>query len=294
VNPLRVRGNRIVDAIAGEPVMLRGINRSGLEYSPAALPESDFEAMIVEWGANIIRLPFNQEWALTSEAYLELIDTAVAMASIRGAYVLLDLQWLDAHTIRGYDHQNRANFVPALPDSGSIDVWRKLAARYRDNPTVLYDIFNEPHDPLPGDDPMLPARITACEWTPWAAALANAIRSEHPEAVIFVPGTNWAYDLSAYPIPEFEDVVYSTHIYANKGADWDRAFGNLSSVAPVFAGEWGADDVEWGRTLAAYLEQHGIGWTAWSWVDEPRITIAGAPTDYGSLVRDLLRTQQNS
>ena len=291
MNPLTTLGNRIVDSTTGAPVLLRGVNRSGLEYSQTAIPAADFDR-IVAWGANVIRLPFNQDWALTSESYLQTMDSAVALAAARGAYAILDLQWLDATTVRGTDNQGRPNFVAPLPDASSIALWQKLAQRYRNNPAVLFDIFNEPHDPLE-NDPLAPyARVTVDEWAPWAIDLVNAIRGEHADALILVPGTNWAYDLSEYPIDGLDGVVYSTHVYSNKGNDWDRAFGNLSAIAPVFAGEWGgsAEELDWGRDLAGYFAQRGIGWTAWSWTDEPKLMLNGTPTPFGELVRSRLRT----
>jgi endoglucanase len=296
MNRLTTRGNRIVDIETDEPVLLRGVNRSGLEYSRSPIPEADFDHIVTEWGANVIRLPFNQDWALTSEAYRQSMDAAIAMAATRGAYTILDLQWLDATTVRGTDNHGQPNFVAPLPDVDSITLWQELAARYRDNPAVLYDIFNEPHDPLPDDDLAPVGRVTADVWTPWAIDLVDAIRSENPGALILVPGTNWAYDLSQYPIDGLEGVVYSTHVYSNKGDDWDSAFGNLSEVAPVFAGEWGGTDTEidWGTRLADYFALRGIGWTAWSWCDMPKLTIDGAPTPFGNLVRSRLLSQNDS
>src|SRR5436305_3277981 len=107
---LTVQGNRIVNADSGAPVLLRGINRSGLEYSSpdgegslekAAITEAEMDAIVIDWRANIVRLPFNQDWALSrpgydAEPYLSALDSVIGMAARRGAYILLDLQWLDA------------------------------------------------------------------------------------------------------------------------------------------------------------------------------------------------------
>jgi endoglucanase len=276
-------------------VTLRGVNRSGLEYSPTEAPDAGEIATIVQgWGANIIRLPFNQEWALTRPGYLETIDFCIDTAAALGAYTLLDLHWLDATTVRGHDNLGRPNFVSPLPNEESEQMWSRMARRYRDRPHVLYDIFNEPHDPLPGD-PLASGRVTMAEWQPWAVRLIDAIRTQNPSAVVVVPGVNWGYDLEGFPIPGVAGVVYSTHVYPNKGADWDRAFGNLAATHPVFASEWGGEDqdVAWGRTLAAYFERRGIGWTAWCWKNWPHLIRKPAPpyapTPFGELVRELLR-----
>ena len=167
---------------------------------------------------------------------------------------------------------------------------------------MLYDLFNEPHDRL-SDDPWplnkpdgttYPAsqyQVTMNEWQPWARKLSEAIRDENPDALVFVAGTNWAYDLRGMPM-DLENVVYSTHVYPNKGADWDGVFGNLSESVPVFAGELGgnetASDVDFVRRLLEYLHEREIGWTAWSWFNEPYLVNRYVPTEFGQLVRRTL------
>jgi endoglucanase len=274
VNKLGIDGNRIIDTVTGDPVLLRGVNRSGLEYSQTPLDPEEIRVIAETWGANIIRLPFNQDWALTSEPYLKMIDDAIAAAAAHGAYTLLDLQWLDTVTKQA-----------PTPNAQSIELWQKLAGIYNNNPAVLYDIFSEPHD------------VTMTEWGPWAIQLTNAVRNQAPDALIFVSGIDWAYDLSGFPIEGLENLVYSTHIYKNKGDNWDKAFGDLSETHPVFAGEWGcmdATELDWGQQLLAYLNGRQIGWAAWSWSDIPHIIDPPAappynPTPYGQLVGDALK-----
>ncbi len=132
---LTVQGNRIVNADTLTPVWLRGVNRPGLEYSgplgEAGITESEFDVMVTGWGANIVRIPFNQEWALCregydAEPYLAALDRVIRLAAERGAYTLLDLQWLDASRVRGYTKDGRPNFVAPLPDLDSISLWRQL------------------------------------------------------------------------------------------------------------------------------------------------------------------------
>jgi endoglucanase len=307
--PLRVSENRIVNANTGEPLRLRGVNRSGLEYSSslstAGITGEELDQIVMHWGANVIRVPFNQQWALSSAAYRAELDLLIAEAAQRGAYVLLDLQWIDAQTERGKNSDGTSNFVPPLPDVDSIALWRELARSYRDEAAVLYDIFNEPHDPLPDDTvpflginesgqtfPLRKRVVTMKEWQPWAIQLVSAIRAEHPEALVFVPGVNWAYDLGGFPLPGIDNVVYSTHVYPNKGDNWDAAFGDLSSRYPVFLGEFGGaeGDLQWGQSLLKYLDGRSLGWAAWSWADHPHLVGANfEPTPFGSLVQSALQ-----
>jgi aryl-phospho-beta-D-glucosidase BglC (GH1 family) len=313
---LRTSGNRIINSVSGKPVILRGVNRSGLEYagpdeqsflSGASISRAEIELIVRGWGCNIIRLPFNQDFVLrgrsgrTGEEYQQALDQVIYWASLFGAYTLLDLQWLNADRIYG----GNRNFVAPLPNMQSIDLWSTLASRYKEEPAVLYDLFNEPHDRL-SDDPWplnrpdgttYPASqisVTMNEWQPWARKLTETIRSENPDALVFIGGTNWAYDLRGMPM-DLDNVVYSTHVYPNKGADWDSAFGNLSASVPVFAGELGCADIaselDYLRRLLDYLQQREIGWTAWSWFNEPFLVNRFAPTRFGQIVHQGLLGQ---
>ena len=160
---LRTAGNRIVSTATGQPVLLRGVNRSGLEYagpdeqgflSGASLSRAEIQFIVQEWRCNILRIPFNQDFVLhgrsgrSGEEYRQALDQIIYWASLYGAYTLLDLQWLDAERIYGGDR----NFVAPLPNIDSIELWSTLARRYKAEPAVLYDVFNEPHDRL-ADDP---------------------------------------------------------------------------------------------------------------------------------------------
>jgi hypothetical protein len=153
------------------------------------------------------------------------------------------------------------------------------------------------------------------EWQPWARRLNDAIRGPHPAALIFVAGIGWAYDLRGMPLVDargvpLANIVYSTHVYpwsrtsmlpfGTWEAEWDRAFGHLTSRVPVFAAEWGgsAEDVDWGQRLARYFDAHGIGWTAWSWADWPHLITSYreqdyTPTPFGEVVRAALVGDSN-
>ena len=320
-------GNRILRAGTMEVVLLRGVNRSGLEYTEpseagflgaAGLTEDEVREIVLNWRANILRLPFNQDWALhgrrgfSAEAYLASLDQVISWASTLGAYTILDLQWLDAETIYGHtrdqNDEKKPNRVAPTPDANSITLWRTLAARYRDEPAVLFDLFNEPHDRL-GDD-FLPIHVIGPggdvlesgadfvgpeDWVRWAARLIAEVRQMRPEGLILVGGVEWAFDLRQVRL-DAPNIVYSTHIYPNREPDaWSRALGGSDQV-PVFVGEWGGTgrDLELGRQLAILMRQRGLGWTAWSWVDYSQLVeTPRAPnyqaTQFGDMVKAELR-----
>ncbi len=310
---LTTSGNRIVNAATGAVVLLRGVNRSGLEYttpdeqgflSGANITRPEIEAIVRGWSCNIVRVPFNQDFVLrgrngrSGEEYQRALDQVVYWNSLFGAYTLLDLQWLDAERVYGGDR----NFVAPLPNLESIELWTVLSRRYRDEPAVLYDIFTEPHDRLLDDPyalnkedgtlyPVDRRSVTMSEWQPWAYKLAGAIRSDNPQSLVFISGINWGYDLRGMPI-DIANAVYSSHVYPNKGKNWAEAFGDLSARVPVFIGEFGGGaskaELAFGRRLLGYLEKLGIGWAAWSWQDQPYLVKRYAATPFGELIRERL------
>jgi len=268
-------GNMIVDS-DGKQVVLHGVNRSGLEYDQNGngMSEAEFRYICEEWRAKIIRIPFNQEWVMTDAAYNTKLDEVINWIKNFGAYVILDLQW-----------QNTTIKIPRIPDSTAIDMWKKLAARYKDDPAILYDIHNEAHD------------IAFDDWRTRASQIIEGIRSVHPKSLILVSGLDWANDIGVWarnPLP-YGNIVYSFHIYPwfSRASDFDGLIGNYSEQIPIFVGEFGGygEHLDWGKQLISYLNERKLCWTAWSWVDDPYLTEQNnrrTPTEFGNLVRQML------
>lgn len=265
---LQVRGNR-VEVSAGTTQILRGLNRSGLQYTDwpgrdpsgsirstplatSGITRAEIQEIRSRWGANILRLPLNQEWALSRSDYLRDLDRIIEWAAAEGMYTLLNLHAFDTRREFG-----PGNHVPPLPEENSVRFWILLASRYRREPAVLYDLFNEPHVPLAGDTSYVfqpPATPTGWIhlWHDWIRRLAAAIHRVHPDALLFVSGWDWGHDLSSFPVPIsggtfLRNAVYSTHIYQDSAraghTDFERLFGfpRLRVDHPIFVGEWGGD-----------------------------------------------------
>jgi endoglucanase len=240
---LTTAGHRIVSVEDGAIVVLRGVNRSGLEYAHpidgdflagAQLSRSEIQEIVCSWGARLLRIPFSQSRVLDpaiAPAYLQALDTVIDWAADCGAYTLLDLQWLDPATAYGSTVDGSINRIAPLPSSASPETWRVLAERYRNTPAVLFDIYNEPHSRLPDDPhvpmavhpdgseyPLLGGRVTADVWRQVAARLVRVIKEVHPRALIFVSGVSWGYDLRGVPFDRAESgapsgIVYAAHVY---------------------------------------------------------------------------------
>jgi hypothetical protein len=264
----------------GEMVILRGVNLSGLEYDKlgAGISKEEIDYICEVWKAQIIRIPFNQEWIMTDESYTDRLDRVIGWIVDNRAYVLLDLQW-----------QNTTVKIPPIPNEEAVQMWRMLAGRYKENPAVLYDIHNEAHN------------TTWDAWRTRAVEIIEAIQEVHPLALIFVSGLDWAYDLRGWaqnPLP-YDNIVYSTHPYPFKAEPWawDKYFGDYVEDIPVFAGEFGGEeeDLEWGIRILEYFDKKLMGWTAWSWSNQPYLTQGDrrTPTAFGELILNALLRHAN-
>lgn len=316
---LRVERNRLVDE-AGDTRVLRGVVRSGMEYTqPGALDPTGVArttsreaagitaAEIAEitgaWTANVVRIPINQEWALTRPGYLADLDRIVALLAARSAYTILALARLDSRRAFGTDSTGRPAMNPPLPEENTLAFWRLLAERYRGQPAVLYDVFSEPHVPLASDTDSLVRRPAGGEddpawirtWLEWVRRIEHVIHRQHERAVVFVSGRRYGLDLRGYPVRgaagvPLPNTVYAAHVFlpnahvgAVTAANLDRLLGGLglADAHPVFVTAWGGEASQLAAldALEAYLrDRHryrngrwlGVaGWTAWSWADSP-------------------------
>ncbi len=275
---LATRGNQIVDASSGKPVRLRGVDMSGFEYNKNGdQQDPQTFARLAKMGVNIVRMPINQDWALSDATYRQHLDRAISEANAKGIYVVLDLHWHDGKQL------------PCL-DSDSLRMWRQLANRYSKQPGVLYDIQNEPQ------------WISWKSYEPWAQAAIANIRAVNPNSLCIVEGTEYASNLSGVlsdPV-KAPDVVYSVHEYGpslrvpEAGPEfWDKTFGNVASRYPVYVGEFGGNDadVAYGKQLIQYMDHKGLSWTSWNWGEAvPNLEKGGRLTAFGQLVAAHLKT----
>lgn len=318
---LRVDRNRLVNP-AGDPLVLRGLVRGGLEVGSAAaagLDAADVRAMVRDWNAGVIRLVLEQERVLTRPDALADVDAAIALAAGEGAYTLLAFERVDGRRSFG-TVGGQPNRLAPLPEEATVRALRLLAGRYAAEPAVLLELFAAPHVPL-GDDTEFRFRAPATEaewlalWHGWVRRLAQVVRREAPETVAVVPGWQWGVSLRSYPVPEGRGSVPGV-VYAAR-ADPARlptlpadfffhvGFPRLRALAPIFVSAWGGGnaDVAWGRTLERELRARHrfedgrwpglVGWTAGTWGGNPPLRTGGAapaPTAMGELVRAALRT----
>jgi hypothetical protein len=202
---------------------------------------------------NVLRLPIsNWIYAKYPTDYLAKLDQVVQEANAAGLYVVLDL------------HDNAKAGAPypkegTIPKVEDVSFWNVIAAHYKDNPMIMFDLYNEPQDP---------------NWQTWLHGggqiggatsvgfqdLVNAVRSTGARQIIVVePGSSgkgkygsngqdpataaqeggWV-TLGNIRIND-ANVIYSLHVYQgvkDSPVAQDAKWGPILNHFPLYYGEW--------------------------------------------------------
>jgi len=266
-----VVGPTIYDA-AHNAHSFHGVDRPSLEWSATGenLSQSDYQNMAA-WKANVVRIALNQDfWLSDSPAYAPgyatLVDTQVQWAESAGLDVILDLHWSDKGDYTQTPAQQR------MADAHSTTFWAQVAARYKDDGRVLFELYNEPHDV--SWDVWLSGGASGDGFTVTGMqSLYDTVRSTGAENLVVIGGLQFAYDLSGVPAHRVQghSIVWATHPYNQQGKqppDWDSGFGDLSATDPVMATEFGDTTgcgTDYYATLIPYLDSHHVSWSGWAW-----------------------------
>ena len=150
---LHVVGNRLENA-AGQPIVLRGVNRSGTEYTcihgygifdgPSGLASAQ---AIRAWGATLVRVPINEDCWLgingvpASEGGATYREAIVAYANELqqvGIIPEISLMWAAPGSYP-------ASYQSDAPDEDhSPAVWASMAQAFKSNPNVILGVWGEP------------------------------------------------------------------------------------------------------------------------------------------------------
>jgi len=148
---LHTRGKKVLDA-GGKPVWLYGVNIASLEWSTDGEHiEESVNRAINDWKVNLIRLPLAQDqWfgKRTNQmdggaAYRALVDKLVDTCAAGRVYIDLDLHWSDCGI---WVNEGGTLGQHSMPDKNSVAFWQDMATRYKNQPIVIFDLYNEPRD----------------------------------------------------------------------------------------------------------------------------------------------------
>jgi len=274
---LHVQGTQLVDA-NGHTVVLRGAdigtpfsNMKGWQSGkrPTNMINSGTFAAMAQWHMNALRLQVsNWIYAKYPSDFLSQLDQIVREANQAGLYVVINLED-DAKG--GSPYPSRNSIIPKTED---ITFWKAIAAHYKSDPMVLFDLYNEPQEP---------------DWNTWLHGggttpdgativgfqdLVNAVRSTGAQQIVILEPGSAGHNASGqngtaaaeeggwttFPLSDAikdPDTMYSLHVYQTiiqpasaQSAKW----GPILNRYPLFYGEWAFLTNGTGKSAAAHCQ----------------------------------------
>jgi endoglucanase len=283
---IAIQGNHFVNG-AGQTIRLLGVNHPSSEYACVdgfgyndGHQDGADAAAVASWNANAVRVPLNEDcWLgingqpnssegppepLTAAGYQQSVEDYVKALNAHGLYAILDLHWTAPSNQVAEEQQ-------PMPDADhSPAFWQSVAATFKGNPAVVFDVFNEPFDPTDprsgsdqdpqdqvtwncwetgtqnGPDGGAPCDTSAYDTNgvktvPYRVAgmqtLVDTIRNAGATQPVMVGGLDYANDLTQWadhaPNDPLNQEAASFHNYQGKNCD-NVACWN-SQVAPIAA-----------------------------------------------------------
>ncbi|MBZ0069829.1 MAG: glycoside hydrolase family 5 protein [Thiobacillus sp.] len=255
--------------------------------SKTAADFDDLAAM----GANLVRIGITLERCAKCRDYtippkfLLDVDQVLALAEPRGIHLIL--------TLVPERPEHAAYWEDATLQASIVDVWSRLAERYKDKPAMGgFDLINEPNPPGR-------AKEAHRRYAEFAGRLIEAVRRIDPQRmIVYEPAprgnTFYAFKELKTPLP-YDNVLYSPHFYhpvdiTHQGvgkqphgepyptSEWNKALlsERLEPVRefarkyklPIYMGEFGCvrdapgdTTYRWIKDVADLLEAEGWSWT---------------------------------
>ena len=261
---------RLIQTVINQLIGEAEAKRFWQTYRDNYITEDDLK-FVKQSGFNSVRVPFNYRLfvvegdpqRLEGVGY-ELLDRVVKWAKNEGLYVILDMHAAPGgQTGDNIDDSFGYPFLFESPESQALTVkiWQKLAAHYRDEPTVLgYDLLNEPI-PHFFDTVTLNPKLE-----PVYRKIVAGIREVDQNHIIFLGGAQWDTNFKVFGPPFDDKLAYTFHKYwfdvKQEAIQEYVEFSNKYNVA-VWMGESGENTDDWIASFRSLLDKNRIGWCFW-------------------------------
>ena len=239
----------------GKALVLRGASLGWHNLWPRFYNEKAVAWLASDWKCNVIRASMgvglddsyleNPEYAL--KCMTKVIDGAIK----QGIYVLIDFHSHKLHTAE------------------AKTFFTGMAQKYKNNPNVIYEIWNEPD---------------TYSWKvvkQYAEELISTIRVIDNKNLILVGNPHWDQDIDSVagdPIRGQKNIMYTMHFYAGTHKQWlrDRTDAAMAKGIPVFVsecagmeatGDGPVDEAEW-KAYLNWMDARKLSWIVWSVSDK--------------------------
>lgn len=233
--------------------------------------------------------------ATIDEAFARRVDQVVDAFLARGMYVIVDVHHYTQ--ISGdAQHPNEFKVDPAVMDERLVNLWKQIAARYKDrSPKLLFELLNEPHGRLNGE-----------AWNRLAARTLAAVRATNPTRTVLIGPGEWngIPELPRLRLPKDRHIIVMVHNYdpfpfTHQGTEWMPQFPvgptccdaaqrkqitdaldaarrwSDANGYPVYLGEFGSYEkadlksrANYTRIVREEAERRGIGWAFWEFASD--------------------------
>ncbi|MFO7533836.1 MAG: cellulase family glycosylhydrolase, partial [Candidatus Limnocylindrales bacterium] len=262
---------REIEALIADLVGVEAAAEFWRGFRERFIGEADVQQIAAD-GFDHVRLPLNARLLIDEAGDLQPeglapIDRLIAWCRRHGLWIILDL-----HAAPGGQTGTNIDDSPrGLPDlflvggayrELTVELWRQLAARYRDETVIAgYDLLNEPLPNAYGPRHM-------AELVSLYRDLTTAIRSVDPHHLITYEGTRWATDWELFTEAWDPNSMLQFHKYWS-APDLPSIAGYVERARtlslPVYMGEGGENDLAWLQTAFGLYEDLGISWNFWPW-----------------------------
>lgn len=242
-------------------------------------------------GANTVRLPLHYK-LFTDEDYLglysaqdgfERVDKLLGWCKTHGVYVILDM-----HCAPGGQGGGTVDggygypwlFADTAYQDQLLELWVKIAERYRDNEYVLgYELLNEPIEHRPNEDNWDSLYYPMLE--PLYKRITAAIRAVDSNHIILLGGARGNTEFQMFSDWNFDsNIMYTSHCYyasLRSVTDVEKFRSEVENGwylnglvefrkmtgKPIFVGEAGHLTIEQQEVLVDIFRKNNLGYTFW-------------------------------
>src|SRR5665213_771053 len=231
-----------IETVGGNcPIRLVGVNVDCMEWNANGVNSgtepilTSVQKAVTAWHANCVRIAVDQDWwdgnaqssrgATNQATYPGLVTAIVNYCQSANVYCDIDLQW------SGDGPTGSAIGQYSMPDQNSLVFWKSVATLYANNTSVLFDTFNEPYPTswsIWSGNGTTGGNTAEGFVTPGLQAIINTIRATGAANICIAGGQGYSYNYQGFtPLTDpgvsggvaGNGIVYSAHIYNNKGTN---------------------------------------------------------------------------
>lgn len=227
---LTAMNGKIVDK-NGKNVVLKGMSSHGIVWFPQFTNKHSIEQTKLK-GANVFRVAmYTEEYGGYTTGENEKQNSKKILYDAIENVISLDMYVIvDWHILN--------DFNPQKHKAEALAFFDEISKKYANNPAVIFEICNEPHNVSWKND-----------IKPYAEEVIGQIRKNSPNSLIIVGTNTWSQDVdeAAEDMLAFSNIAYAFHFYAgthkleNFKPKIEKA---LAKGATVFVSEWGTTQAD--------------------------------------------------